>query len=242
MSDKTLVERLRNGSKVSICIAKNLEKILDVKFPCNGVECTECYASAFNKLADAIEREYLPREVLDTNGVPIHKNDTVWHVDRGCKYTVVSLPRNSNEYQAVGVMTEKGVTSYYDPPMLTHKQPVLDADDVIIKVEDTVYYMQNAEPLKVVEIDDEGWVICLGGVNNERHLFPHPEIYLTHKQPDSLERIEEDAKKSVCEYFAKQDKSVCDSCNGLHYLECRRDMNLELLRRQRKILERDRKH
>ena len=171
MNDKTLVERLRDGKKRSICLSGNLENILNVKFQCHGMECDECYTRAFNALADAIEREYLPRpRLLDAEKVPINIGDTVWNINTGeCR-------------------TVDEVGDFW-----------FGASDYAVKLNPLMY---------------------------------------SHKQPDSLERIEEDAKKSVCEYFAKQDKNVCDSCNGLHYLECRRDMNLELLRRQRKILER----
>ena len=58
---------------------------------------------------------------------------------------------------------------------------------------------------------------------------------------DTLEIIEDDSKKNVCVYFAKQGSPKCDGCNMQlgPYLECHREMMLELLRRQREVLERD---
>ena len=54
-----------------------------------------------------------------------------------------------------------------------------------------------------------------------------------HK-PDSLERIEEDAGKSVCEYFNRK-IGDCENCEG--FGGCRVKMTRELLRRQRVLLE-----
>ena len=62
---------------------------------------------------------------------------------------------------------------------------------------------------------------------------------ISHEEPDSLELIEEDAGKGVCDYFAEQDGYKCD-CHGVLYNDCRQHMMLDLLRRQRLVLERDR--
>ena len=59
-----------------------------------------------------------------------------------------------------------------------------------------------------------------------------------HK-PDNLERIEEDAGKSVCEYFNRK-IGDCKDCEG--FGGCRVKMTRDLLRRQREVLERDNKH
>ena len=54
-----------------------------------------------------------------------------------------------------------------------------------------------------------------------------------HK-PDSLERIEEDAGKSVCQYFNRK-IGDCENCEG--FGGCTEKMLRDLLRRQREILE-----
>ena len=168
MSDKTLVEQLRDGKKRSICLPGNLENILGVKFQCHGIECSECYARAFNALADAIEREYLPRqktEVLDADGVPIHVGDKVWYLKTN-KYLIVS-ELGKNWFRATDNMK-------------------------------------------------------------------HDPLSFSHKQPDSLERIEEDAEKYVCEYFNRK-IGDCENCEG--FGGCREKMLRDLLRRQRELLE-----
>ena len=53
-------------------------------------------------------------------------------------------------------------------------------------------------------------------------------------EPDSLERIEEDAGKLTCEYFNSK-IGDCEKCEG--FGGCREKMLRDLLRRQRKLLE-----
>ena len=183
MSDKTLVERLRNGKKKSICLPGNLENILGVKFPCYGMECDECYDRAFNALADAIERDYQPRqktEILDAEGVPIHVGDKVWYLKTN-KYLIVS-ELGKNWFRATDNMK-------------------------------------------------------------------HDPLSFSHKQPDSLERIEEDAKKQYDIYWKCSGIDCCDCpaiINGKKPDEryetvgdCLNAQKLDLLHRQRKILERN---
>ena len=60
---------------------------------------------------------------------------------------------------------------------------------------------------------------------------------ISHEEPDSLELIEADTGKGVCDYFAEQDGYKCD-CHGVLYNDCRQHMMLDLLRRQREVLAR----
>ena len=58
---------------------------------------------------------------------------------------------------------------------------------------------------------------------------------------DTLEIIEDDSKESVCVYFAKQGSPKCNGCDKSlsPYLECHREMMLDLMKRQREVLERN---
>ena len=120
---------------------------------------------------------------------------------------------------------------------------ILDADGVPIRVGDTVWCIERAFgddcECEVVDVQPsiERAIIrrTLGGAK----AIATPINNLTHKQPDSLERIEEDAKLDVCVYYASRDEHKCDGCRGAYCFECKHEMTLDLLRRQREVLERD---
>ena len=87
-------------------------------------------------------------------------------------------------------------------------------------------------PGKRVAIESGGW---------------RRNVVLTHKQPDTLERIEEDAKKMSSDYWGCGDVecSCCPSMvDGKKPYErygtdsCDKAQRLDLLHRQRKVLER----
>ena len=133
-----------------------------------------------------------------------------------------------------------------EPEFETKSEPeVLDADGVPIKVGDTVYFVLDPEPLRVVAIDNYGFIICEGKKDST---FPHPDV-LTHKQPDSLERIEGDALKAPRAYWGCYD-TRCDFCPAKidegkkpyerypGVTDCTSAQALDLLRRQREVLER----
>lgn len=125
---------------------------------------------------------------------------------------------------------------------------VLDADGVPIHVGDTVWF--EGESYRVTDVywlDGEDSGVDLESFST---VFGEPtktitnawNELVTHRQPDSLERIEDDAEKNVCVYFDKQGNPKCSGCDKSldPYLECHREMMLDLLRRQRVVLERDR--
>ena len=124
---------------------------------------------------------------------------------------------------------------------------VLDADGVPIRKGDTVWRTDeiNGKSRIVKDFCKDGSVVTdyegtIPVCVNQKHL--------THKQPDSLERIEADANKSLCDYWGCSGVS-CLNCpaktDGKKPRErygtyrCNEAMTLDLLRRQREVLERD---
>ena len=122
---------------------------------------------------------------------------------------------------------------------------VLGADGAPIEVGDTVYCDDDDEPLRVTLIHTSGYCsVSLEGKGGE-HYSLDPER-LTHKRPDSWERLEEDAAKRVCEYAGAQ-KSIVDAdrntCLNCPYDEpgphtdagCNERMRLDLVRRAKAL-------
>ena len=178
MSDKTLLELMMESLTLD-CIES--AEIFGVKCD-DQKDCSVCERAVFSAIADAIEREYLPRpRLLDAEKVPINVGDTVWNINTGECRTV-----------------------------------------------------------------DEVGDFWFGASGYAVKLNP---LMYSHKQPDSLERIEEDALMASIDYCDKYglldsrcnaeegDGAVrhCTDCG----LTCEERMTKHLLRRQREVLERD---
>lgn len=145
----------------------------------------------------------------------------------------------------VSICSDKG--SHVRLPNGEHvKRPapkVLDADGVEIKAGDTVYeprmfgdnsftvsrFTKNRDGKTFVMVEEMG-----GG------LFPET---VTHTRPDSWERLERDAEKSICDYFGSSSSpdSLCeDGCPGLNSpVNCGVLMKLDLIRRAKALAEKE---
>ncbi len=123
---------------------------------------------------------------------------------------------------------------------------VLDADGVEIKVGDTVYDAKGEEHIvKEVYFDDDEsheHTVWFGEFKSGI-----PVVYiadqLIHTRPDSWERLERDAEKSICDYFGSSGSpdSLCeDGCPGLNSpVNCGVLMKLDLIRRAKALAEKE---
>ena len=116
----------------------------------------------------------------------------------------------------------------------TDSPKVLDADGVEIKVGDTVYVLGFGEPLTVKGFADDGRVLM--SFHDENSLGYKPSR-LTHEQPDSWQRIEDDAKKNACEVFHPGEEE-CDGCRFEGEGNCEEELRLELVKRCKALAER----
>lgn len=127
------------------------------------------------------------------------------------------------------------------------KLPV-DADGETIRLGDVVRYVgECADIAKDYPLNVAGFVTLLGATGTfiETREYPDGAIdpeSLTHKKPesaDSWEKLEEDAKKIVCEYVgAPRDESgmtTCDGCRFQKQEECYQVMVLDVLKRAKKL-------
>lgn len=126
---------------------------------------------------------------------------------------------------------------------------VLDADGVEIKVGDTVYGVGRSQhSFDVIDphhIDpDVGEAFSVRCYDRDEHEECHckPKL-LTHTRPDSWERLERDAEKSICDYFGSSSSpgSLCeDGCPGLNSpVSCGVLMKLDLIRRAKALAEKE---
>lgn len=111
-----------------------------------------------------------------------------------------------------------------------------------IRVGDTVYELGTGEKFEVEEITSADTFCVL--VTEGWYFAPN---LLTHKEPDTMERIEEDAVKDFGDYWGCSG-ARCVECPALidgktpedhyHTDSCGYAKVLDLLRRQRELLER----
>ena len=207
----------------------------------------------FTAIADRIESEYMPLPMLE--GEPLKVGDRVdGYFQEGAEVVAVM-----NSVMVVVRSTVKGGHGYHDEayPLLLwdvdslkrHRHKVLDADGVPIIVGDVVYFVDNTEAFDVLGVESDGAdLVHIGrkdGTSTDAWVSPSD---LTHKQPDTLERIEADAMKMSSDYWGC-DGAECHNCpavvDGKKPYEryensgyCAAAQKLDLLRRQREVLER----
>ena len=207
----------------------------------------------FTAIADRIEREYMPLPLLE--GEPLNVGDKVdGYGQEGAEVVAVM-----NSDMVVVRSTVKGGYGYHDeayPLMLwcvdslkRHRQEVLDADGVPIIVGDVVYFVDSAEAFDVLGVESYGdEPVHIGrndGTATDAWVSPGD---LTHKQPDTLERIEEDSRMQHGLYWGCTGM-LCLDCPAMvdgkkpweRYAtdgSCEIAQKLDLLRRQRELFER----
>lgn len=164
------------------------------------------------------------RPILDADGVPINVGDVVYSVpavysvlEKGKAYTVERIETNDGKY-FIDIAEAKDRWPMYSVSSenLTHEQPtfeVLDADGMPIKIGDTVwtiydgckyvvsavsphgskrYRIRTADP--IVEYEEGKWDFAKK---------------VTHKRPDSWEKLEEDIYHLVTKgYLDRPDEDV----------------------------------
>lgn len=192
-------------------------------------------ADLFTKIADRIEREYMEMPRFE-DGELVKVGDMVLWGDNKAKRV---------DGIHVNVHLE-GMCGTYNTILKRPVTEVLDADGVPIKVGDVVWFVGGAEYFDVLGIESDGEVHVgrNDGTSTDAWVSPGD---LTHKQPDTLERIEADVMDELWHYWGCSG-ARCDECPALidgknpkdhyHTDSCEDAKVLDLLRRQREVLER----
>lgn len=191
-------------------------------------------------LKEAIDRYYLPRPLFD-DGEPAQFGDRFVN-DKGNDSTLSSLnyTKGAHGYVSANGGQRHEVTNRFRRPA----QPVLDADGVPIEVGDTVWTInvpkghdkctvkgfKTFEEMGITDVPSTHAVLFeeSGWMGNLR---------VTHREPDTQERIDEDATMPPREYYAKyigHDVGLKDD------EEAWTAVTAHLLRRQREVKPTDR--
>ena len=196
-------------------------------------------------IADRIEREYLPRPRFE-DGEPVQFRDEFSDRNNERDFIRGIAVYDDGLYVLVGKDDVKECVPSGD--RVKRQEPeVMDYDGVPIHVGDTVYFVGDSEYFDVLGIEIDGdEPVHIGrndGTSTDAWASPSD---LTHKQPDTLERIEADAKKDLLQYWGCSG-ARCVECPALidgktpedhyHTDSCEDAKVLDLLRRQRELLE-----
>lgn len=249
MTEKTIAERLREVNTNEWCNGLFISKVLnDKEASCKDlygeiISCSRCTQVWANKLADAIEAEQRSR--TEQNGLPegiiwprfedgelVKVGDKVQH-DGETKEVARVLFYKTRTWIRVKTETCYEELEYLpSKPLKRHEPEVLDADGVPIKVDDTVYGQSDGKEWQVVGFaySSEHSVVTTNG-KSKRELRPE---WLTHRKPDTLEAIEDDATVPAATYCVRRGLIESDTCvDDATLLELH---ILDLLRRQRNLL------
>ncbi len=123
----------------------------------------------------------------------------------------------------------------YRPDKVEPPAPnVLAADGEPLEVGQTVYSTDNGDEYVVCEVGQHSVTVEFWHEGIATHGVIAPS-HLTHERPDSWERLEHDAEKTVCEYFgANYD---CANC-PLESARCAEEVKKDIIRRAKKLAER----
>ena len=193
--------------------------------------------------AEGFEPDAYMKLPLDADGEPIHIGDVLYSSGNECR--VASIAVKADE-ACVGVHTDEGVfLPSVNPKYLLRKNPepleseVLDADGVPIEVGDTVYCDDDPEQLIVDSFDDPGCVYLTLAKSPNGILYTIEPSRLSHERPDSWEKLEEDAKKTTCDYArAPRDEDGLTTCKGCRFEKsksCYNKMALDMVKRAKKL-------
>ena len=230
-------EPLRFGDEMPDFAHTAYKTVRTVKFYDNGTVTIDNAGGSANVNINLLPGERVKRpapKVLDADGVEIRVGDEVWDVETGCKRTVRSV--NDNETVEFDGHENRGWFGKF----LTHRAPVLAADDRPLREGETVWYVSGGEPETVA------YTIAANASHPDQVVFkgredywPIDAKYLTHERPDSWERLEEDADKEACEYFAHM-PCGCETSEMLDETveKCNAAKARDLVRRARALAER----
>ena len=130
------------------------------------------------------------KPVLDADGVEIEVGSMVYDLI-GLYQTPLEVLEIRENSITVSIPDGKGYTSF-TPDNLTHKEPVLDADDIPIKVGENRYSIKTGEYLAVNKVGTEYCLCTVLGDGCTLGTCGYKPSELSSKEPDSLEKLRDD--------------------------------------------------
>lgn len=188
---KLLHERLRGIAESEEADCDQF--VISVDMKCSDFDsCTNCAKDVLAAIADEIEKYYIPRPRFE-DGEPVRVGDSFI---QKCINEEVELSKIG-----IALYTSDCLNMVWFPDEVVPRPApkVLDADGVEIKVGDTVYsLLHDGEDsfgtryrVDRLILDDELPVRCFHGTDFG---YQFDGTSLTHREPDSLEKLRDDIK------------------------------------------------
>lgn len=185
----------------------------------------------YDELKAAIDRYYLPRPLFE-DGEPAQFGDT-FVTDSGYNATLSSLNYTKGDHDYVSA---NGGKRHKVTDRLKRPEPqVLDADGVPIEVGDVVWILKDSKHAKWTVIEPYDGIQTVYVESRGIRVHARPEN-ITHSEPDTQERIDEDATIAPRWYC---EKHSIELSSGADFAETYIKMTEHLLRRQRELDGRD---
>ena len=219
---------------------------------CKEETCRSCMVKLMTAIADRIDAE---RALPDGMEWPRFEDGELVKVGDEVEYKGETMRVYLATFDAACWAlwcSREGIDSRFSGPYGERvKRPtnkVLDADGAAIRLKDWVWYVGiDAEITKDNPQQVVGFVSDLGmnGIYAVTRDYPDKAIspkMLTHRapeQPDSWEKLEEDARKTACNYaLAPRDEdglTTCDGCRFQKSESCSNEMTLDVVERAKKL-------
>ena len=178
---------------------------------CEGVRCADCYADLFERIAGRIDAEMVEYERLKKENAELKAELADW----------------------------KGNAEGFQPDAYM-KLPV-DADGVPVCIGDKVNVDGDAMTVLGYRLYNGTLLLVVRKGDSNLTYTPKPSEIRHFKpvQPDSWEKLEADANKTVCGYVdAPLDEdglTTCEGCRFEHLGECHQEMARDVLKRAKKL-------
>lgn len=231
------------------CGKENIPLCTEITEPFFGIECREmhtcgsCILAMLTAIADRIDAERaLPADVewprfedgglvrigdeLEFEGKTMLVGDATFYADDWALWC-------SRE----GI--DGRLSGSYGERVKRPAPKVLGADGAPIEVGDTVYCDDDPESLTVDSFGGAGCVYITLAKSPDGILYTKEPSRLSHERPDSWERLEQDARKTACNYaLAPRDEdgiTTCDGCRFQKSESCSNEMTLDVVERAKKL-------
>ena len=217
---------------------ESVTRIDSIEFADDGVRFENEYNEVFCRYGERVKRP--APKVPDADGVEIRVGDTVWFADGSLEDYDPHIVESVNadpRLLRIETIKLKGCNYLFPASSFTHRAPVLAADGKPLKEGDKVWSTAG-------EFDGERTVkdVCKDPDEQSYAMFEERGepwsclcCLLAHEQPDTWERLEHDAEKTVCEYLcANYD---CANC-PFESARCAEEVKKDIIRRAKKLAER----
>lgn len=180
------------------------------------------------------------------DGGPIEEGQTVWHAEDGTELKVLGIVGEQDGEPLVQVERVSGPVDWGEcrASSLTHEKLAFASDGRPVVEGETLWFTTSGNEIRADKVErrlDGWWVV-------ERFRNSAPVSVLTHREPDSWERLEEDANKNYVNYWECHRVS-CYCCPAMadgkkpyeryNAANCSEAMKSDLVRRAKALAEKE---